>query len=102
MMWREALTSRMFRVVDLLRLDRIFRLGFPFSTHPFTDYFKGFEKVEAVRRIFGEKTDEVLEDLRVEFIPFVGYMGVNGSDGHLIVNPRYLGLIGAPEILPEL
>lgn len=88
--WREALTSRMFRVVDVLRLDGIFRLGLPFSTRPFTDYFKGFEKVEAVRRIFGGKTDEMLDNLRVEFVPFVGYMGVNGSNGHLIVNPKYL------------
>ena len=27
-------------------------------THPFTDFFKGFEKVEAVRRLFDEKTEE--------------------------------------------
>jgi len=71
-------------------LDSIFLLGLPFSTHSFTDYFKGFEKVEAVRRIFGEKTEEVLDNLRVKFIPLVGYMGVNGSNGHLIVNPKYL------------
>ncbi|HJX24080.1 MAG TPA: hypothetical protein VJ574_06750 [Candidatus Bathyarchaeia archaeon] len=80
----------MFRVVGILGLDRIIRLGLPFSTHSFTDYFKGFEKVGAVRRIFGEKTDEMLDNLRVEFIPLVGYMGVNGSNGHLIVNPKYL------------
>jgi hypothetical protein len=28
----------------------------PVTTYPFMDYFKGFEKVEAVKRIFGEKT----------------------------------------------
>ena len=39
----------------------------PVTTHPFTDYFKGFERVEAVRRIFGERTEEVLRNLRVEF-----------------------------------
>jgi hypothetical protein len=37
------------------------------TTYPFTDYFKGFENVEAVRRIFGEKTEEVIRNLRVEF-----------------------------------
>jgi len=60
------------------------------STYPFTDYFKGFEKVEAIRRIFGEKTEEVLRKLRVEFIGTRGYMGVSELDGHLIVNAHYL------------
>ena len=55
----------------------------------FTDCFKGFEKVEAVKGIFGEKTEEVLGNLKVEFIWF-GYMGVDDTDGHLMVNERYL------------
>jgi hypothetical protein len=55
----------------------------------FADYFKGFEEVAAVRGIFGEKTDEVLRNLRVEFIGF-GYMGVDNTDGHLLVNANYL------------
>jgi hypothetical protein len=59
-------------------------------THSFTDYFKGFEKVEAVRRIFGEKTEEVLVNLRIEFAGFRGYMGVSDSDGHLLISARYL------------
>lgn len=60
------------------------------SPHSFSDYFKGFEKVEAVRRIFGERTEEVLRNLKVEFIPIGGYMGVSNLDGHLTVNTRYL------------
>jgi len=60
------------------------------TTYPFTDYFKGFEKVGAVKRIFGEKTEEVLNNLRVEFIGTRGYMGVSDLDGHLIVNAYYL------------
>lgn len=60
------------------------------ATYPFTDYFKGFEKVEAVKRIFGEKTEEALNNLRVEFIGTRGYMGVSDVDGHLIVNAYYL------------
>jgi hypothetical protein len=61
------------------------------QTHPFIDYFKGFEKVEAVRQIFGERTDEVLRNLRVEFVGSRrAYMGVSDSDGHLIVGAHYL------------
>ena len=82
--------TKVFRIVKAMRLDRLFRLGISFSTYSFTDYFKGFEKVGVVRRIFGEKTEEVLRNLRVEFSPLIGYMGVNGSNGHLIVNPVYL------------
>jgi hypothetical protein len=53
------------------------------------DYFRGFEKVEAVRGIFGEETENVLRNLKVEFILF-GYMGVDDSNGHLLVNEHYL------------
>lgn len=59
------------------------------STKMFMDYFKGFEKVEAVKGIFGEKTEEVLKNLKVQFMGF-GYMGVDNTDGHLMVNGKYL------------
>jgi hypothetical protein len=55
----------------------------------FLEYFRGFEKNPAVQGIFGEKTAEVLGNLRVDFIWF-GYMGVDNGDGHLLVNKRYL------------
>jgi len=84
------LLIKAFRIVKVLQPDRLFRHRISFSIYPFNDYFKGFEKVEAVRRIFGEETEEALRNLRVEFSPFIGYMGVNGSNGHLIVNPTYL------------
>jgi hypothetical protein len=70
-----------------LRLVRILRVGT--STGMFLDYFKGFEKSQAVRGIFGDKTNEVLKNLKVEFTWF-GYMGVNDDDGHLMVNKTYL------------
>ncbi len=57
--------------------------------HLFTDYFKGFEKAEAIRRIFGKKTENVLRDLRVEFTWLPGYMWISDVDGHLIINSRY-------------
>lgn len=60
------------------------------STYPFTDYFKGFERVGAVRLIFGEKTEEVLRNLEVEFSGRRGYMGVSNVDGHLIISAHYL------------
>ena len=55
----------------------------------FTDYFNGFEENLAVRGLFGDKTESVLRNLKVDFIWF-GYMGVNDSNGHLMVNKRYL------------
>jgi hypothetical protein len=60
------------------------------ATHRLIDYFKGFENVDAVRRIFGEKTEEVLSNLKVEFGGMRGYMGVSDTDGHLIVSAHYL------------
>ena len=57
----------------------------------FLDYFKGFEKAQAIRGIFGDKTDDVLRNLKVEFTWF-GYMGVNDANGHLMVNKRYLNV----------
>jgi hypothetical protein len=59
-------------------------------TVPFTDYFHGFEHVDAVQRLFGPKTPEVLQQLRIEFRSGRGYMGVSSEDGHLRINAHYL------------
>jgi hypothetical protein len=59
------------------------------STKKFKEVFKGFENVEAVKKIFGKDTDRVLSNLKVELTWF-GYMGVDDKDGHLLVNERYL------------
>ena len=69
--------------VKIPRTDKV-------PTYRFTDYFEGFEKVEAVRRIFGEKTEEVLHNLEVEFGGRRGYMGVSNVDGHLMISANYL------------
>ena len=58
--------------------------------HPFTEYFKDFDKVEAVQKIFGQKTPEILHNLKVEFSGRKGYMGVSDEDGHLIISAHYL------------
>jgi hypothetical protein len=61
------------------------------QTYPFIDYFKGFEKVEAVKQIFGEKTEDVLRNLKVEFHSLKrGYMGVSDVNGNLMVSAYYL------------
>jgi hypothetical protein len=61
------------------------------QTYPFTDYFQGFENVEAVKRVFGPKIKDVLGNLRVEFHSLRrGYMGVSDIDGHLFVSANYL------------
>ncbi|MGD6934535.1 MAG: hypothetical protein ACQCN5_10050 [Candidatus Bathyarchaeia archaeon] len=56
----------------------------------FLEYFKGFDKVEAVRGIFGEKTSEVLSHLKVEFSLLSGYMYVDDDDGHIVISKSYL------------
>ena len=54
------------------------------------EYFKGFENIGAVREVFGEETEKVLGNLKVEFAGIRGYMGVSETDGHLIIGARYL------------
>src|SRR5512136_2815281 len=61
------------------------------AKHDSIEYFKGFENVPAVREIFGNATDRVLSELKVEFFSArIGYMGVSDEDGHLIVSANYL------------
>ena len=86
--FREALTLQILHIIVALHIDKILRVRG--STHQFSDYFKGLEKVEAVREIFGERTEEVLHNLKVEFTWFGGYMWVNGADGHIMISSRYL------------
>ena len=80
-----------FKLMRLFRrtpLNRILSVGA--STHLFTECFKDFDKLEAVNGIFGEKTQEVLSNLKVDFTLFSGYMYVDASNGHLVVSSRYL------------
>lgn len=61
------------------------------TLHRFTDYFKGFEKVEAVREIFGDETERILNNLKIEFYSSRrGYMGVSDQDGHILISAHYL------------
>jgi len=56
----------------------------------FLECFRGFDKVVAVRELFGEKTVNVLSNLKVEFDTSNGYMHVDGDDGHIIISKHYL------------
>jgi hypothetical protein len=85
---REALTLTLLRIVLTLHLDRM--LSMTGSLHAFTDYFKGLERVQTVREIFGDQVEEVLRGVKVEFTWFGGYMSVNGRNGHLMISSRYL------------
>ena len=87
-----GLEQIIFSVFRLSRRQRLRKIIKPStSTCKFTDVFKGFEKVEAVKRIFGEDTEQVLSNLKIDLMHFGGgYMGVDDVTGHLLVNPRYL------------
>ncbi len=86
--WLEYLVFRILRLLRRVPLNRILYLGA--STRSFADYFKDFEKLEAVRGIFGERTEEVLHNLKVDLTWFGGYMYVDSSSGHLVVSAPYL------------
>jgi len=59
--------------------------------YPFSDYFQGFEKVPIVQRLFGDKTAQVLRNLKVEFYSAkFGYMAVSDEDGHLLISAYHL------------
>ena len=62
----------------------------PVGLHHFANVFEGFELVPAVRAIFGEKTDMVLDNLSVEITESGGYMRINDKKGSIVVNAGYL------------
>jgi hypothetical protein len=89
----QALSAVEYLVLRVLRLFRrlpvnILSVGSP--TVVFADYFRDFEKLDAVKGIFGKKTDDVLRHLKVELSWVGGYMYVDASDGHLVISKSYL------------
>jgi len=63
----------------------------PPSLQPFTEYFKGFEKVGAVRKVFGDETEAVLARLKIGFISNRRmYMGIRDDDGNIAVGTYHL------------
>jgi hypothetical protein len=65
-------------------------VAFGASTHTFGDYFKGFEKIGAVRDIFGEETEQILRNIKVDISWLAGYMFVNNANGHIVISGNYL------------
>jgi hypothetical protein len=61
------------------------------NLQPLTDYFKGFEKVGAVRAVFGDQTEEVLGRLKIMFISNRRmYMGIRDEDGNIAIGTWHL------------
>ena len=85
-----AVEYTFFRILSLLRRLPFNPMSIGNQKVIFLEYFKNFDKVEAVKGIFGEKTTEVLNHLTVELSWIFGYMYVDGSDGHLVISKNYL------------
>jgi len=63
----------------------------PTRLYPLTDFFKGFEKVRALRDLFGDRTAQVLKKMKVEFYSAKwGYMSINDSDGHILISGYHM------------
>jgi len=92
----------MFRLMRILRRLPINPINIGNHRVIFLEYFKGFDKVQAVQGIFGEKTTEVLSHLEVELSWLNGYMYVDGSDGHLVISKSYLSSGDKTEIYLDL
>src|SRR5207245_10082248 len=56
----------------------------------FPDLFRGFEKVAAVKRIFGASTNQTLKSVRILFSTRKGYLRVGNDTGDIIVSSPYL------------
>ncbi len=64
--------------------------GAPTGFHPFLEVFGGFERLRAVKSIFGPKTAKVLGGLWVEIAPGRGYMRINDEKGSIVISAKYL------------
>lgn len=73
-----------------MKLGVVLNRDAPIGSFPFKDVFAGFEKVAAVRSIFGRRTDRVLTDLEVEVEDYEGYMMINEEKGSIVVCEKYL------------
>lgn len=66
------------------------RRGVTAGPHLFTRVFEGFDRVRAVRRIFGGATTSVLSELLVDVVNEKGYMHINAVKGSIVVSAGYL------------
>ena len=56
----------------------------------FPELFQGFEKVAAVKHIFGAKTKQTLKSVRILFSTKKGYLHVDNDTGDIIISSPYL------------
>jgi len=85
-----SIEHTLYRILRLFRRLPVNPLSIGNRKVIFAEYFKNFDKVDAVKGIFGEKTEEILHHLTVELSWIMGYMYVDSSDGHLVISTRYL------------
>jgi hypothetical protein len=80
------------RKKDALELDLgvCIARGAPPGFHPFLQVFGGFERLGAVKSIFGPRTAKVLGNLWVEIALGRGYMRINDEKGSIVINATYL------------
>ena len=62
----------------------------PDGTCAFKDVFLGFEKLDAVKEVFGSETDSILSSLKVDLSAPRGYMRIDPELGRVVVSPAYL------------
>ncbi|MGA3020369.1 MAG: hypothetical protein ABSD68_00245 [Candidatus Micrarchaeales archaeon] len=74
--------------IGKVRIDRNVKL----LTYPFTQVFKGFGRVKAIKRIFGKDTVKVLSRLRIALYSskWGGYMWIDEKNKCLVCNIDYL------------
>ena len=58
---------------------------------PFKRVFRGFENVDAVKKLFGKHTKNVLSNLKVMLVPSkFGYLWIDDKKGALVCNYNYI------------
>ncbi len=76
--------------MSLLSTGVIMKRDLVTGSFRFLDIFKGFESLEIVRSIFGDRTEKVLADLRVDVQARPGYLRVDDETGNIVVSGEYL------------
>ena len=97
-----SLDYYLFRIMRLLNYLPLNPLSLGNKKTTFLAYFKDFDKVAAVRVLFGDQTTHVLSNLKVELSWLNGYMYVDGNDGHLVISKTYLHSGDRTEIYLDL
>jgi len=97
-----AIEYAVFRILRSFRMLPFNPLDFPNQKVIFSEFFKGFEDNAAVKGIFGVETKKVLRHLKVELSWVMGYMYVDGADGHLVISKNYLATGNRTDIYLDL